>query len=150
MTKKVPLHLKQHQLQARLSDDLRVKYGAKRLAVRRLDTVRLITGPHKGTEGQVNAIKKGKILVDGISLEKADGSDTFFPVDPSNVILVRLARLDSHRKRIIQRRAGKEIDFPEEEEMEPIEPEEEVEELTEEEEEDIISELEGDSSEENE
>ncbi|MFX1514647.1 MAG: 50S ribosomal protein L24 [Promethearchaeota archaeon] len=151
LAKKIPLHLKHHKFHARLSDDLRIKYNVKSLAVRRNDTVRIISGIHKGTEGRVNGVKDYKLYIDGVSHEKADGSDTNFPIDPSNVIIVRLARLDSHRKRVIQRKAGKEIEFPEEEEeISTIETEEEVEDLSEEEEEEIISELEGDLSEEKE
>ncbi|MHA2270705.1 MAG: 50S ribosomal protein L24 [Candidatus Hodarchaeales archaeon] len=119
---RAPLHRKKRDLSAPLSEDLRKRYKIRRLPVRRDDVVYLRIGSFKETEGKVTRInvKKQRLEIDGITREKMDGSKIFYPIHPSNVVIVRLGRLDSSRRRIIERKAKEEIEFPEEEPVEEI------------------------------
>lgn len=65
-------------------------------------------------------VQKQRLEIDGITSEKMDGSKVFYPIHPSNVVIVRLGRLDSTRKKIIERRAKEEVEFPEEEPPEEV------------------------------
>jgi large subunit ribosomal protein L24 len=119
---RAPLHRKKRELSAPLSEDLRKRYKIRRLPVRRDDVVYLRIGSFKETEGKVTRVnvKKQRLEIDGITRQKMDGSKVFYPVHPSNVVIVRLGRLDSSRRRIIERKAKEEIEFPEEEPIEEV------------------------------
>lgn len=102
-----PLHKRQKLMTAPLSRELREKYGVKRLPVRKGDKVRVVRGDFKGTEGEVVRVdlKRYRIFVDGVTIEKADKTPVFKPIHPSKVEIIDL-KLDEWRKRIIERRSG--------------------------------------------
>ncbi len=102
-----PLHLKRKLLNAPLTPELVEKYGVKRLPVRRGDTVRIMRGDWKGHEGKVIRVdtKRMRIFVEGVQRKKADQTPVYYPIHPSNVVIVKLDLSDKWRKRIIERRA---------------------------------------------
>ena len=53
------------------------------------DTVKVMRGDHAGTTGKVEAIslKHGTIVVEGVTVSKADGTEVARPVYPSNVMI---------------------------------------------------------------
>ncbi len=94
-----PLNIRHKFMGAMLSSELREKHGVKSLSVRAGDTVKILRGDHKGTEGKVTAVdlKKITIDVDGVTVAKADGTEVPRPVPPSNVMITKLELKDERR-----------------------------------------------------
>lgn len=103
----LPLHLRWHLLNAPLSPELRKELGIKRLIVRKGDTVRIMRGDWKGHEGKVVNVdlKRAKVYVEGVTIKKSDGTDVFYPISPSKVMIIKLGEVDDVRRRIIERRS---------------------------------------------
>ena len=101
-----PLHKRQKLMSATLSEKLREKYKRRNLPVRKGDTVQVMRGDFMGHKGIVNkvSLKKGRILVEGVTIEKADGSDRFYPLHPSNVKIIKTVMKDKERKKITERK----------------------------------------------
>lgn len=102
----LPLHLRWHLITAPLSPSLREELGIRRLYVRKNDTVKVVRGDWKGHEGKVMRVdlKRARIFIEGVTLKKADGSEVFYPIHPSKVMIVRLGDIDDVRRKIIERR----------------------------------------------
>lgn len=102
-----PLHLRNKLMTAPLSPDLKIKYGVKRLPVRKGDTVVVTRGDYKDLEGKVAKVdlKKYRIYVEGVTREKTDKSTVYYPIHPSNVMITKLDLSDKWRKKIIERKA---------------------------------------------
>ena len=100
-----PLHRRQKFLRAPLSEEEREKYSKRNTRVVKGDVVRVLRGDHAGTEGKVQTvdIKRGILMIDGITLEKADGSETAKPTYPSNVVITKLNLKDEFRKDLLER-----------------------------------------------
>jgi len=103
----LPLHLRWHLLNAPLSPELRKELNVKRLPVRTGDVVRIMRGDWKGHEGKVVDVdlKRVRIFVEGVTLKKADGSEVFYPIHPSKVMIIKLGEIDDVRRKIIERRS---------------------------------------------
>ncbi len=122
-----PHHIRRKFMTAKLVRELREKLGIKRLPVRKGDVVRVVRGEWTGHEGKVVAVdyKKIALHIDGVTIKKADGTPVYYPIHPSNVMIVKLDLSDKFRKKIIERRKGR----PEavvEEEVTEEKPEEEA------------------------
>lgn len=103
-----PLHLRTKLLGAPLSLELRTKYGGRRtVRVVTGDTVRVTRGDFAGDEGIVDMVdvKNSKIVVHGVAITKADGTEKPRKVDPSNVMVTKLNLKDPKRA---ERLAGRE------------------------------------------
>ena len=102
----LPLHLRWHLLNAPLSPELRKELGIKRLPVRKGDVVRIMRGDWKGHEGKVVEVdlKRVAIYVEGVTVKKADGTERYYPIHPSKVMIVKLGEIDKVRRKIIERR----------------------------------------------
>ncbi len=94
-----PAHLRGKFLSAPLSPALRTEYKRRTLRVVKGDTVKLLRGDAAGTEGLVDEVHAGrsKLIVQGISIPKADGTEVPRPVDPSNVQITKLNLKDPKR-----------------------------------------------------
>jgi large subunit ribosomal protein L24 len=103
-----PLHVRQKLMTAPLSEELREKYGVKRLPVRKGDKVRIVRGDFKGHEGTVVKVdlRRLRIYVDGVTVKRQDGTPRFVPIHPSKVVIVALDLKDKWRRAIIERRSG--------------------------------------------
>ncbi|MEM4481180.1 MAG: 50S ribosomal protein L24 [Desulfurococcaceae archaeon] len=114
-----PLHLKHKLLNAKLSRELREKYGVKRLPVRAGDTVRVMRGGFTGHEGKVNRVdlKRARIFIEGVQGKKSDGSPVHYPVHPSKVMIIKLDLSDKYRLKIIERRKGAQSSSKQEQEV---------------------------------
>jgi large subunit ribosomal protein L24 len=95
-----PLHLRGKFLSAPLSTELRAKYGTRSARVVLGDTVKLLRGDFAGEEGVVDIVDTGKakIMVHGVTVTKADGTEVPRPVDPSNVQIVKFNLKDKRRE----------------------------------------------------
>jgi len=94
-----PHHLRHKFPGAMLSPALREKHGVKSIPVRLGDTVKVMRGDHKNTEGKVAAVdyKNSTIAVDGVAVTKADGTEVPRPIAPSNVMITKLNTEDERR-----------------------------------------------------
>ncbi|MDG6244396.1 MAG: 50S ribosomal protein L24 [Methanolobus sp.] len=101
-----PLHIKQKYMGAPLSKDLRDKYGRRTANVIVGDTVKVMRGDHAGTTGKVEAIslKHGTIVLEGVTVSKADGTEVARPIYPSNVMITTLDMKDKRRQEVINNR----------------------------------------------
>ncbi len=122
-----PMHIRRKFLTAKLAPELREKYGIRRMVVRTNDVVRIMRGDMAGHEGKVLKVDYQSLTlhVDGVTMKKADGTPVFRPVQPSNVMIIKLDLSDKERQKIVERRKGRVV-------LEELEEEEEKEEVTEE------------------
>ncbi len=95
-----PLHVRRKQVAGHLSEELLLKYNRRSIPVVTGDEVKIMRGSHKGESGKVVDVdtKKRRLVVEGVTIKKADGTDVPRPVDPSNVLVVKL-NLDDERRR---------------------------------------------------
>lgn len=100
------LHLRHAFLTAPLSKELQDRYGIKRLPVKAKDKVMITRGDFAYTEGEVTEVdtKKARLLISGVTVEKTDGTERFYPVHPSNVVITDLNLKDDKRSKIIERK----------------------------------------------
>lgn len=95
-----PLHLRTKLLGAPLSPQLRTQYnGKRRVRVVTGDTVRVMRGDFAGDEGVVDMVdvKNSKVVVHGVVITKADGTEKPRKIDPSNVMVTKLNLKDPKR-----------------------------------------------------
>jgi len=87
-----PAHLRSRFLHAPLESSLREEYKTRSARVVKGDTVKVMRGESAGTEGVVDLVdtRKYKIVVQGVAIPKADGTEMPRPVDPSNVQITKL------------------------------------------------------------
>jgi large subunit ribosomal protein L24 len=95
-----PHHVARKQMASHLSEELLLKYNRRSLTVIKGDEVKMMRGDHKGTTGKVVTIDatKRKVTVDGVTNKKADGTEVPLPVDPSNLVIVKLNLEDKRRQ----------------------------------------------------
>lgn len=94
-----PNHARGNFLRAPLSQTLREQYKKRNLRVIKGDTVKVYRGDFRGTEGIVDEVNMQalKIVVHGVFVKKADGTEVPRPLDPSNVQITKL-NLDDKRR----------------------------------------------------
>jgi large subunit ribosomal protein L24 len=94
-----PLHLRTKLLGAPLSPELREKYSRRTVRVVTGDTVKVVRGDFIGDEGVVDLVdmKNAKIVVHGVAITKADGTEKPRKIDPSNVVVTKLNLKDPKR-----------------------------------------------------
>ena len=100
------LNERYRRFSAPLSSKLKESQGTNSVPVRNGDTVMIMRGDRKGSEGKVTQIdrKNYRILVEGATREKVDGTTTFIPIHPSKVMITRLNLDDKWRKKILERK----------------------------------------------
>jgi large subunit ribosomal protein L24 len=93
---------------APLSPKLKDSHGTNSTPIRKGDTVMIMRGDRKGSEGKVNQVdrKKYLIFVDGANREKVDGTQIPVPIHPSKVMITRLNLDDKWRKKIMERKVS--------------------------------------------
>jgi len=111
-----PLHERYRRFSSPLSSELRTSHKTRSVPVRRGDTVRIMRGDSKGVEGKVIRVdrKNYRILIEGVTREKVDGTTLPAPIHASKVMITRLNLDDKWRKAALERKgAGKEAEAPE-------------------------------------
>ncbi len=98
------------KIKVKLSKDLRKKYGIKSFPIATGDIVSVRKGPKKDEGGKVLRVNhvKRKILIDGITIAKADNKHKEFLVDPSMMEITKIdtslkGRLDKLKERAANR-----------------------------------------------
>lgn len=94
------------RLSAPLAPPLRTQHGVRSIPVRVGDTVMVVKGDRKMSEGRVTKVdtKRGKIYVEGITRQRLDGRTVQIPISPQNVMITRLKLDDEWRRGILERR----------------------------------------------
>ena len=101
-----PLNERYTRFSAPLSSKLKESHGTNSVPVRNGDTVMIMRGDRKGSEGKVTQInrKKYRIFIEGATREKVDGTTTLMPIHPSKVMITHLNLDDKWRKKILERK----------------------------------------------
>ena len=88
-------------LSAHLSDELRAKYGVRSARVCKGDTVIVVRGNEdiRNIEGKVLEVytKTGRVSIEGITINQADGTATERPIHASNLVITKLNTEDAWR-----------------------------------------------------
>ena len=94
-----PAHARGKHLSAALSKDLRAQLCKRSLPIRTGDKVSVVRGDFKGHEGEVLTVDYNsyKVTIEEVTLSKPDGTATFLPVDPSNLVIIEADLKDDRR-----------------------------------------------------
>ncbi len=95
-----PLHIKQKQFHTHLSPELRKKYGHRNVQIKKGDKVKVLRGNFAKKEGRVEQVflKLGKVFVNGVEIIRKNGTKVYFPLHPSNLLIIELELNDKKRK----------------------------------------------------
>ena len=97
-----PLHKKRRMVSAHLDSTLMSEYNVRSLPVRKGDTVKVVRGNEdfRKIEAKVASVdlKNLKIIVENVTVPKADGTQKPKPIDPSDVVITKLDLSDPWRK----------------------------------------------------
>jgi len=101
-----PKHIKSKLLCAPLSKELKEKNKKKSVRVRKGDRVKVLRGQFKGKSGKVERvdIRRERIWVEGVQVQKKEGTKVFYPLHPSKVIITELNLEDKKRKESLMRK----------------------------------------------
>lgn len=101
-----PYHLRKKHFNVHLNKELREKYGFRSIPVRKGDTVLILRGKYAGLQKKVSSLslKKRKIQIENVKTTKTDGTEIFHYIEPSNVLLMGLGKIDTGRQKIIDRK----------------------------------------------
>ncbi len=104
-----PLHIRQKMVKAHLSKELRKKYGFRSIQLKTGDTVKVVRGQFRKKTGKVERadLKKNKVYVSGLETTKKEGTKAFYPVDPSNLVVMDLSAMDDKKRKKITERTKK-------------------------------------------
>jgi large subunit ribosomal protein L24 len=94
-----PLHLKRKMLSVNLSKELRKKFKKRNIVVRKGDTVKVMVGKFKKKTGKITEVnvKNSKVIIEGITVKKQDGSKANIKMRPSNLQIIELNLDDKKR-----------------------------------------------------
>jgi large subunit ribosomal protein L24 len=95
-----PLHLRRKQMASHMAEDLLLKYNTRRIPVVTGDEVKVMRGDYHGKIGKVVRVdtKRRTIVVEGVTHKKADGTDVAYPLNASNLLIVKLNLEDKRRR----------------------------------------------------
>jgi len=95
-----PLHVKQKLMGCHLSPELRKKYGLRAIPIRKGDKVKVLRGSSKKKTGKVDEVnlKRLKVSISGVEINKKDGSKVKIYFAPSNLMITDLDMTDKRRK----------------------------------------------------
>ncbi len=93
-----PLHIRAKIMACNLAKPLRDKYG-RTARVRKGDKVKVMRGQFKGVVAKVERVdrKNYKLYLEGVFIEKKDGTKVSYPIHYSNVQIVELDLSDNRR-----------------------------------------------------
>ena len=103
-----PLHVRSRFLNAHLSKGLREKYKTRSLRVRTGDEVEIMRGSFAGKKAKITSVdvKRTRVVLEGITRGKKDGSKVNVFFDPSNLTIFTVNSDD--RKRFVTKEETKE------------------------------------------
>jgi len=88
-----------------LNKELREKYNARSIPIRRDDEVQVVRGTYKGREGKVVQVyrKKWVIHLERVIREKVTGASVPVGIHPSKVVITKV-KMDKDRKALLTRK----------------------------------------------
>lgn len=94
-----PLHVKHKLVNVSLAKDLKTEHSTRAVPVRSGDVVEIMAGQFKGTSGKVTkvSLSRTKVFVEGAAVKRRDGSDSLYPIHPSNLRITKLDLSDKKR-----------------------------------------------------
>ncbi|MDP2973944.1 MAG: 50S ribosomal protein L24 [Candidatus Diapherotrites archaeon] len=94
-----PLHKRQKDLSGHLSKKLRQALGKRSLQLRKGDTVRVMKGAKRNSEGKIMSVdyKKSTVCIEKLTRKKTDGTEIPLPVKACNLLVTDVDRSDSRR-----------------------------------------------------
>jgi large subunit ribosomal protein L24 len=112
-----PINERYRRFSAALSSKLKESHGTSSVPLRKGDTVMVMRGDRKGSEGKVTQIdrKNYRLFIEGANREKVDGTSIPVPIHPSKVMITRLNLDDKWRKKIMERKSLSEKEVAKEE-----------------------------------
>lgn len=95
-----PHHQARKQMASHLSEELLLKYNRRSMTAITGDEVKVLRGDHRGKSGKIVEVDVSvrKVVVEGVTNKKADGTEVPLPVDPSNLLIVKLNLEDKRRE----------------------------------------------------
>ncbi len=98
-TRDAPLHERHSEVRATLTEELREEYGQRNVRVNAGDTVEVLRGDFAGEEGEVVDVnlREETIVVEDVTVERADGEQAPRPLQSSNLRVTEL-NLDDERR----------------------------------------------------
>lgn len=122
-----PLHVKDKLVSVNLDRELRDELGTRSIKLRTGDRVEIMRGDEAGSSGIVNGIDRQDetVFIDGIEVERQDGSKSQKPFDPSNLQVKALNVDDPERVEKFEAEDIESIKVEEEEVEEALEEDEE-------------------------
>lgn len=105
----MPKHKAVKAIASHLDEKLSKELKKRSVSIRKGDTVKIMRGAHKGSEGKITSVdtKQARIFVEKITLKKSTGKEIPVPIQPSNVIVVDLDRTDRKRFKNVVKAAEK-------------------------------------------
>jgi len=105
-----PNHVRNKSVGSHLSEELVGKMERRTVRVVKGDIVRVVRGDEDilNLEGKVTSVdtEKGRLIIEGVTIAKADGTMTERPVHASNVVIIKLELKDNYRKQKLQFEEG--------------------------------------------
>jgi large subunit ribosomal protein L24 len=94
-----PLHIRRIFLSSNLSEDIRKKHNRRSFSLRKGDKVKVMRGKFKGKEGKVNVVNLStrKVSIEGLQIQKKDGTKVNIFFHPSNLQIQELNLEDKKR-----------------------------------------------------
>ncbi|MBI2138521.1 50S ribosomal protein L24 [Candidatus Woesearchaeota archaeon] len=101
-----PLHIRKKFVASHLSRELRKKYAARSIGLRKGDKVKVMRGKFRDHQGEVMDISlaKGKVQVAGVEMTKKEGSKVPVLIDPSNLLIIEMVLEDKKRQQALERK----------------------------------------------
>ncbi len=101
-----PEHVRRKMVASHLSENLMKQYKKRSAVVVKGDTVMVLRGDEKvrNVEGKVTDVdtKSGKVIIEGVTIPKADGTLKERPVHASNLVITKLNLTDPWRKEMLE------------------------------------------------
>ncbi|NQZ84623.1 MAG: 50S ribosomal protein L24 [Nanoarchaeales archaeon] len=96
---RAPLHIKHKFVNVSLSKDLKAEHSTRSVPVRVGDVVEIMAGQFKAQSGKVTKVSliKTRVYVEGAAVKRRDGTDSLYPIHPSNLRITTLDLTDKTR-----------------------------------------------------
>ncbi|CED85448.1 ribosomal protein l24 [Phaffia rhodozyma] len=103
-----PSSVRRKIMSTTLSKELREKYNARAIPIRKNDEVKVTRGKYKGREGKIVQVYRAKFVVhiERLNIEKSSGATVPIGIHPSNLQITSL-HLDADRKALLARKDRK-------------------------------------------
>lgn len=105
-----PTNVRRSFLAVHLSKELKKSFSTRSVTVRKGDSVVVMRGGSSGLKGDVTRVDydKCKVYVDSVKHKKVDGTEVQMALEPSNLMITKLATGDKQRQLLLDRKSKNE------------------------------------------